>query len=393
MSQDLSGKFRQALQTEQALQARVNALKGQLQSEQSRSIQLNIIQRDVDTNRALYDALLQRFKEVGIAGGIGTNNISIVDRALPPPRPFKPNYPLNIAVGLFLGLLCGAGGAVLLENMEEAELQPGDVHQKLRVPLLGVTPKLQGEFDLLTALGEPKSPLAEAYFSILTSLQFSTPHGTPKSLMLTSAQAQEGKSTTSTALAMGLVRLGARVLLIDSDMRNPSLHKVFKRSLGLGLSNLLTGNGRLSDYIQDGGVPNLSLLMAGQIPPNPAELLSADAIVRLIDEASKRYDHIIVDGPPILGLADAPLLSRAVEATVLVIEAGKTPATRARHAIDRLFGVRTHIVGAILTKFDLKTTGYGYGYGYEYHYGQTAEEKRAMAQKLGKMLPRRQEGD
>ena len=115
--------------------------------------------------------------------------------------------------------------------------------------------------------------------------------------------------------------------------------------------------------------------------------------VALIDEASKRYDHIIVDGPPILGLADAPLLSRAVEATVLVIEAGKTPATRARHAIDRLFGVRTHIVGAILTKFDLKTTGYGYGYGYEYHYGQRDEEKRALAQKLGKMLPRRQEGD
>ena len=390
VSQDLGGRFRQALATERSLQARVDGLKSQLLGEQGRSIQFNIIQRDVDTNRALYDALLQRFKEVGIAGGIGTNNISIVDRALPPPRPFKPNYPLNIAVGLFLGLLCGAGGAVLLENMEEAELQPGDVHQKLRVPLLGVTPKLQGEFDLLTALGEPKSPLAEAYFSILTSLQFSTPHGTPKSLMLTSAQAQEGKSTTSMALALGLVRLGARVLLIDSDMRNPSLHKIFQRSLGLGLSNLLTGNGRLSDYIQDGGVPNLSLLMAGQIPPNPAELLSADAIVRLIDEASKRYDHIIVDGPPILGLADAPLLSRAVEATVLVIEAGRTPATRARHAIDRLFGVRTHIVGAILTKFDLKTTGYGYGYGYEYHYGQTDEEKRALAQKLGKMLPRSQ---
>jgi polysaccharide biosynthesis transport protein len=388
VTQDLGGRYRQALATERSLQGRVDGLKSQLLGEQGRSIQYNIIQRDVDTNRALYDALLQRFKEVGIAGGIGTNNISIVDRALPPARPFKPNFPLNIVVGLILGLLCGAGTAVLLENMAESELQPNDVHQKLRVPLLGVTPKLAGDFDILTTLGESKSPLAEAYFSILTSLQFATPHGTPQSLMLTSAQAQEGKSTTSLALALGLVRVGAKVLLIDADMRNPSLHKIFQRQLGFGLSALLTGNGHLSDYVQSSGIPNLSILTAGQIPPNPAELLSADAIERLIDEASKRFDHVIVDGPPVLGLADAPLLSRAVEATVLVIEAGRTPASRARHAIDRLFGVRTNIIGAILTKFDLKATGYGYGYGYDYRYGEADNDEPAIADKLKKFLPR-----
>jgi succinoglycan biosynthesis transport protein ExoP len=390
VSQDLGGRYRQALATEHSLQARVDGLKSQLLGEQGRSIQFNIIQRDVDTNRALYDALLQRFKEVGIAGGIGTNNISIVDRALPPAHPFKPNLPLNIVVGLILGLLCGGASAVVLENMEDAALQPSDVHRKLSVPLLGVTPRLADDVDIRSALGEPKSPLTEAYFSILTSLQFATPHGTPKSLMLTSAQAQEGKSTTSLALALGLVRVGAKVLLIDSDMRNPSIHKIFDRTLGLGLSNLLTGKGALTDYVQASGTPNLSLLLAGQIPPNPAELLSADAIVRLVEEASKRFDHIIIDGPPVLGLADAPLLSRAVEATVLVIEAGKTPATRARHAIERLFGVRTNIIGAILTKFDLKTTGYGYGYGYgyQYHYGQTDDRRSAVGHKLGKFLPR-----
>ena len=390
VSQDLGGRYRQALATERALQARVDGLKSQLLGEQGRSIQFNIIQRDVDTNRALYDALLQRFKEVGIAGGIGTNNISIVDKALPPTRPFKPNFPLNIAVGLILGFLCGAAAAVALENMEDAALQPGDVQRKLGVPLLGVTPRLTGAVEVLPALREPKSPLAEAYFSILTSLQFSTPHGAPKSIMLTSAQAQEGKSTTSLALALALVRVGARVLLIDADMRNPSIHKSFDRTLGTGLSNVLTGNGQLAGHIQDSGTPNLSLLMAGPIPPNPAELLSADAIVRVLDEASKLFDHVIVDGPPVLGLADAPLLSRAVEGTVLVIEAGRTPATRARHAIERLFAVRTHIIGAILTKFDLKTTGYGYGYGYgyEYHYGNKEAPQPALAQKLGKLLSR-----
>jgi capsular exopolysaccharide synthesis family protein len=192
------------------------------------------------------------------------------------------------------------------------------------------------------------------------------------------------------ALAMALVRVGARVLLIDADMRNPSLHKIHDRPLGLGLSNVLTGNGQLIDYIQDSGTANLSLLMAGPIPPNPAELLSADVIVRILGEASKRFDHVIVDGPPVLGLADAPLLSRAVEGTVLVVEAGRTPATRARHAIERLFAVRTHIIGAVLTKFDLKTTGYGYGYGYgyEYHYGNKEAHQPALAQKVGKLLSR-----
>jgi capsular exopolysaccharide synthesis family protein len=387
VSQDLGGRYRQALAAERSLQGRVDSLKSQLLGEQGRSIQYNIIQRDVDTNRALYDALLQRFKEVGIAGGIGTNNISIVDRALPPAHAFKPNLPLNIILGLILGLLLGCVVAVVLEHLEDSELLPRDFQRKLGIPLLGVTPKLPAPTDVRTALSEPRSPLSEAYFSILTALQFSTPHGTPKALMLTSAQAKEGKSTTSLALAMGLLRIGSRVLLIDADMRNPSLHKSFGAQLAPGLSNILSGNGRLSDHVQDSGRPNLSLLMAGKIPPNPAELLSGDAMSRLIAEAAKHYDHVIVDGPPVLGLADAPLLTRAVEATVLVIESGRTSAAQARHAIDRLYAVRAHLIGAILSKFDVRSAGYGYGYGYEYRYGQTAE-KPALARSFRKLLPR-----
>jgi capsular exopolysaccharide synthesis family protein len=204
--------------------------------------------------------------------------------------------------------------------------------------------------------------------------------------MLTSAQAKEGKSTTSLALALGLVRTGSRVLLVDADMRNPSLHKSFGRALGSGLSNLLTGNGQLRSFIQDTGEANLSLLAAGQIPPNPAELLSGDRISRLIDEASGLYDHVIVDGPPVLGLADAPLLTRSVEATVLVIESGRTSSAQAKHALERLFAVRAHIIGAILSKFDVRSAGYGYGYGYDYHYGQRSE-RPALAKSLRKLLP------
>ena len=387
VAQDLGGRYRQALSAERAIQARVDSLKSQLLGEAGRSIQYNIIQRDVDTNRALYDALLQRFKEVGIAGGIGTNNISIVDRALPPRLPFKPNLPLNITLGLILGLLGGCAVSVVLEHLEDSELLPRDFQRKLGVPLLGVTPKLSAPTDVRTALIEPRSPLSEAYFSILTALQFTTPHGTPKTLMLTSAQAKEGKSTTSLALALGLLRIGSRVLLIDADMRNPSLHKTFGCSLAPGLSNVLSGNGTLSDSIQQSERPNLSLLMAGKVPPNPAELLSGDAMARLIEEAAKHYDHVIVDGPPVLGLADAPLLSRAVEATVLVLEAGRTSAAQGRHAIERLYAVRGHIIGAILSKFDVRSAGYGYGYGYEYQYGQTSD-RPALTKTLRNLLPR-----
>jgi succinoglycan biosynthesis transport protein ExoP len=386
VSQDLGGRYRQALAAEHALQARVDSLKSQLLGEEGRSIQYNIIQRDVDTNRALYDALLQRFKEVGVAGGIGTNNISIVDRALPANHAFKPNLLLNIALGLILGLLCGSVAAVVLEHMEDSELLPRDFQRKLGVPLLGVTPKLNAPTDVRTALGEARSPLSEAYFSILTSLQFSTPHGTPSTLMLTSAQAKEGKSTTSLALALGLLRIGSRVLLIDADMRNPSLHKMFGRPLESGLSNLLTGKGQLKDFVHDTGKENLSLLMAGKIPPNPAELLSGEAASRLIAEAATLYDHVIVDGPPVLGLADAPLLTRSVEATVLVIESGRTSAAQARHAVERLFGVRAQVIGAILTKFDVRRAGYGYGYGYEYQYGARVE-RPALAKTLRNLLP------
>ena len=369
VSQDLSGRFRQALQTEQALQNRVNALKGQLLSEQNRSIQLNIIQRDVDTNRALYEALLQRFKEVGVAGGIGTNNISIIDRALRPESPYKPNLTLNILLGLMLGLLIGGLTAVMLEQLEESAVLPDDFQRKLGIPLLGATPKLRATAEVQEALLESKSALSEAYFSILTSIQFSTSHGAPTSLMLTSSQAREGKSTTAMALAQALAVVGAKVLLIDADMRNPSMHKLLQRPLGSGLSNVLTGQSDLQSLIQPSNTPNLSVLMAGPIPPNPAELLSSGSVDRILAEATSLFDHVVIDGPPILGLADAPLLARAVEATVLVVESGRTRTTQARHAIDRLLAVRGNVIGAVLSKFDMRNSGYGYGYGYNYSYG------------------------
>jgi capsular exopolysaccharide synthesis family protein len=366
VAHDLRDRYRQALATEQGLQSRVNALKGDVLDQQQRSIQFNIIQRDVDTNRALYDALLQRFKEVGVAGGVGTNNVSIVDRALAPDNPSSPNLPLNLALGLLIGLGLGAAAAIILEQLAEAVILPGEFQRKLGIPLLGAVPAGKPEPNGWFA---PKSDVSEAYFSVLTALQFSTSEGTPSSFSITSSQPGEGKSTTSVALARGLASVGSRVLIVDSDMRNPSLHKSLSVSNAKGLSDLLTGRTELGQAIQSTDIDGVHVITSGPIPPNPAELLAGDNLKSLLKSAMGQFDHVLVDAPPVLGLADALLISMATEGTVFVVESGRTRSTQARQALARLSGVRAHMLGAVLTKLNVRNSGYGYGYGYNYQYG------------------------
>ncbi len=370
VSQDLQVQHRQAVSAEQRLSGQVELLKGAFLDQRRRAIQFNIYQREVDTNRGLYDALLQRYKEIGIAGGVGANNISIVDRAAVPQSPFRPNIPLTLMVSLVIGTILGIGAALVLEQLQESTILPAEFQSKLGVPLLGTVPKLDKDEDAWTALGDAKAPLSEAYFSVLTGLQFSTSHGMPKALLVTSTQPGEGKSTSALAIARALARVGEKVLIIDADLRNPSLHKVLQVSNESGLSNLLVSDAPLLPLVQRTPTPNLSLLTVGQIPPNPAELLSGPGLERVLGDAQAAFDHVILDGPPILGLADAPVLASKVDGTVFVMEAGRTRATQARHALDRLFAIRAPIVGAVLTKFDTQRSGYGYGYGYDYAYGQ-----------------------
>lgn len=374
VSQGLADKYRQALAAEQGLQARVNGLKSAVLNQQQRSIQFNIIQRDVDTNRSLYDGLLQRFKEVGVAAGVGTNNVSIVDKALPPTSPSQPNVPLNLALGLMLGLMAGGGAALVREQLADAVILPSEFQQKLGLKLLGTTPKLVGE-EVTDQLAKSRSELSEAYFSILTAIQFSSTQRAPASMLFTSTQASEGKSTTALAVARNLAGVGARVLLIDGDMRNPSLHRSLGMPNATGLSDLLTGRLELPETIHTIGSSSLSVMFAGRLPANPAELLSTNLIDALLAAAGEAYDHILIDGPPVLGLADSVLLSRAAEATVFVIEAGRTRASQARLAVSRLRAVRADILGAVLTKLDAKEAGYGDTYAYQYSYARRESSK------------------
>lgn len=368
VSRDLFDKYREALAAEQGIQRRVNTLKSAVLDQQQRSIQFNIIQRDVDTNRALYEALLQRFKEIGVAGGIGANNIAIIDRALPPTNPSSPNLPLNLALGILIGLALGAAAAFAMEQLAESVILPADFQRKLGLPLLGSTPATKGEVG--QKLLQSKSELAESYFSVLTAVQFSTSKGAPKTIAVTSSQPGEGKSTTALALARSLAKVGTRVLIIDADMRNPSLHKSLGMPAGRGLSDVLTGHAQLNEVLHDSD-DGLTAMTAGSLPPNPAELLASGALEQTIARASEMFDHVVIDSPPVLGLADAPLIARASEGTVFVVESGRTRSTQARQAVERLFAVGAHLVGAVLTKLDSRASGYGYGYGYTYSYGQS----------------------
>jgi succinoglycan biosynthesis transport protein ExoP len=366
--QSVQAEYQLALRQEQELAGQVASLKGGVMDLRGRSIQYNILQREVDTNRSLYDGLLQRYKDIGVAGGIGANNISIVDRAQMPRSPYKPNLMNNLAVALGVGLLLGLAIAFGLESLDETIKVPEDIEGKLGMPLMGAIPMLEKGVTIDEAMADARSSLSEAYYSVRTALQFSTNDGVPRSLLVTSARPSEGKSTTATALARNFAKLGMNVLLVDGDLRNPSLHRVLRADSGTGISNYLTGSATMAELIQATDQPNLSFIPCGPLPPNPAELLAGATIRAMIAEAEANFDLLVIDGPPVMGLADAPLLASAVAGTVLVIEAGQTRRGLAKAALRRLALGNARILGGILSKFNVRSAGYGYGYGYGYAY-------------------------
>jgi len=362
----LKAQYQTALNQERSLGGQVNGLKSDMLSLNDRSIQYNILQREVDTNRTLYDGLLQRYKEIGVTGGIGVNNISIVDRADPPDTPSQPKPLTNLALAAVAGLVLGAIVAFVMEALDQSIRTPQDVEEKLGLPLLGAVPLLGKEEAPKTALADLKSAFSEAYYSIRTSLQFTTNEGVPGALFVTSCQPSEGKSTTAQALAQNFARIGARVLLVDADLRNPSIHRAFPVDNGVGLSSFLAGACSIKEAAQPSGVPNLSITPCGPLPPSPAELLAGDKLRKFLAAARAEFDVIIVDGPPIMGLADAPILASATEGTVLIIEAGRTRRGAARAAVRRLQAANGRVLGIVLTKFNAKRATYGYGYDYAY---------------------------
>jgi len=381
-------EFRGALSAEQALQARVGGLKGAVLNLRGRSIQYNILQRDVDTNRSLYDALLQRYKEIGVAGGIGTAPVSIVDRADVPGAPYKPNWLMNLLLGLVGGLLAGVGAAVGLEFVNDTIKTREDVRDKLGLACLGAVPKTSAKDAFVEDLKNPASLVSEAYSTVVAALRFSTDAGIPKVLLVTSTQPGEGKSSTALALAQNFARREKRVLLVDSDLRKPA----FKASSDkIGLTKLLTSDDLINGHIVETQHEHLLLLPSGPLPPNPADLLSTGRIRSILSEAADIADVVIVDAPPTLGLADVPLLASAAGHVLFVVESGKTRTRSAIEAINRIEATGAHILGVTLTKASHGSSGYGYsgyGYGYGYGYGKLGKTRTEIL-----MIPHDGEAD
>ncbi|MFZ5672254.1 MAG: GumC family protein [Pseudomonadota bacterium] len=370
----IKAQFEAAKSAEAELAEQLESTKTDVLDQRSRSIQYNILQREVDTNRTLYDGLLQRYKEIGVAGGVGTNNISVVDRAERPNFPSSPKLLVNMMMALVAGAALGVASAFGLEYMDDTFKSPEDVESSLAMPVVGVIPKPKSGMSVSDAAGDARSGMSEAYRSLRTALQFASADGFPRTLVVTSSRPSEGKSTTCVSLATTLTQIGMKVLLIDADLRNPSLHKYLTLSNEMGLSNYLAGAKLPQDVAQDTRVNHLTFIPAGPLPPNPAELLAGSRFTSLLGLATESFDVVIVDSPPIMGLADAPLLAGVVSGTLLVVAANETRREAAKVAVKRLHFARASIIGAVLSKFDAAQVGYGYGYGYgDYEYQGTTD--------------------
>ena len=351
------------------------------------AIQYNILKREADTNKELYKGLLQRMKEAGIQAGIMASNIQVVDQAELPAKPYKPNKQLNLLLAAVVGLFLGVGLAFFFEYLDNTVKTPEDVEQMIRLPSFGMVPEISSErrkklesgasypVELIT-FGHPKSMLSEAYRNIRTSILLSFSEKPPKKIVISSPNPAEGKTTTVINTAIALSQTGAQVLIIDTDLRKPRVHKVFDQENGVGLSNFLSGHAELDSIIKKTEVPNLYYIPSGPIPPNPSELVSSNRFKNMLASLGERFDHLVLDSPPVLGFADAIILSTSVDGVILVVLGGKTPRETLQRAKDVLHQVNVKILGVVINRIDIQRSDYGYYY-YRYHhyYGKEGKKK------------------
>jgi len=383
---------------EKILSAAVDQQESEIGKANQLQIQENILKHEFQTNQDLYDGLLMHVKNAMVSAGMHANNVHVIDHALIPSTPVRPRKGREIAVGLVVGLMLGITIAFVQEGLDSSVKNADDLERLVPVPSLAVIPlaasvgprhswwNIRGATappnngDIgLAVTKSPSSPIAESFRTLRTSILLSTAPRPPQSILVTSAQPGEGKSSTSLNLAQSLAQRGAKVIIIDCDMRKPGV----AGSLGLtekkGLSGLLTGAYTLDEALIYVEPPvGLWALAAGPHPPNPAELISSPTMDRIMKDLSGRFDYLVLDSPPLLVVTDATVLSALVDGVVLVVESGATPRNAVARSFRMLQDAGGRILGTVINKIDLRHDGY-YGYSYRryyggYHYGEDSPD-------------------
>jgi len=409
LEERLRADYERAVRDETLIKGSVEEAKNEAIQQNQAAIQLNVLKQNAETARTLYNDFLQKTNQANIQVNEQQNDLKIIEPARVPTQPSGPRRLRAILIALFLSLVAGIGLALLIEYLDNTVKNVEDVARATQLPTLALIPAMDagsvrtlgqkrvarkevqnGSISGLAPRGlqtngqglatlDGMSSVVEAYRMLRTSVLLSSAGNPPKTILITSSQPGEGKTTTAVNTAISLTQLGANVLLIDADLRRPAVHKAFKVSHSRGLSNYLSGNVALSDLIVDLPIPNLSMLPCGPIPPNPAELVSSERMKEMLRVLSQLYDHIIIDSPPLINVTDPVILSTMVDGTILVVQASRGTRDMLRRSRQELAGVGAKVFGVVLNNVDIKRDGYDEYYYYRYYsnYGQESKEASA----------------
>ncbi|GAB7551061.1 polysaccharide biosynthesis tyrosine autokinase [Novosphingobium sp. 11B] len=359
--------YQAALEKEKSLIDQVNTLRNDALGEQDRGVQYSVLKRVADTNRTLYETLLSRYNQISAMAGASSNNITIVDRAEVPRVPASPKLSISFAVAFILGLIFAAAAVFLREIFDDTVQTPDDVERKLSMRLLGLIPQMKEGESVDDQIADRRSGISEAYRSLVTNLRYSTSTGLPKVLCVTSSREGEGKSTTARTLARDIASLDKKVLLVDMDLRRPTLHRKMGTDGRAGLTDLLTGNKTFDEVLVQSEFENLDYISGLPTPPDPALILSGDSVPAFFAQARERYDVVIVDSAPLLGLSDAVILARHADGVLFVIDGSGFHRGAVKSALRRLSLVDANILGVVLNRFQPRVGDDDYQY-YTYNY-------------------------
>jgi len=401
IANQMEAEYHGSRQRELLLKNALDAQKAETNQMAEKLVQYNILKREADTNKQLYDGMLQKLKEAGITAGLRSSNIRVVDPALIPSGPSRPNKTRNVTLSILVGLIGGIGLALLREYLDNTVKTPDDVETLARLPSLAVVPSLsnsngkrngrfakllkapviagkEGRAELISH-NMPQSQMSEAFRALRTSLLLSQADHPPQVILMTSALPREGKTTAAVNLAVTLAQLGDKTLLVDADLRKPGINRALSLVDGkhAGLSSYLAGVSSLDLItVPHPAITNLAAIPTGPIPPNPADLLSSRRLTELIAELRTRYKFVVIDSPPIMAATDAVILSVLVDGVLLVVRSGETPKEAFTRTRDLLAGVKCHMLGVVLNAVDASSPDYYYSYRYyPYSYGGYGREE------------------